>query len=323
MTDAREPWTPERLREVHDLPLPDLIFRAQEVHRRHHDPRKVQLCTLLSIKTGGCPEDCGYCPQSIHHEAAVAPEPLVGIDRVIEAARRAKEAGSSRFCMGAAWRDAPRGKGFEAVLAMVREVRAIGLEACCTLGMLTDEEARRLAEAGLTSYNHNLDTGPGFYGSVVTTRTYEDRLETIRRVRRAGISVCSGGIIGMGERIEDRMGLLAALASLDPPPESVPINALVRVPGTPMADRPPVGAIEMVRCIAAARIAMPRSLVRLSAGRLEMSVEAQALCFIAGANSIFLGDKLLTTANPAEDRDRALLDALGLEPMPAGHGHGR
>jgi biotin synthase len=321
MDEAPSPMT-AHLREVHDLPLPDLIFRAQEVHRRHHDPRKVQLCSLLSIKTGGCPEDCGYCPQSLHHRSDVAEEPMVGLDRVLEAARRARTAGATRLCMGAAWRESPGGRDFEAVLEMVRAVREAGLEACCTLGMLTDEEARRLREAGLTSYNHNLDTGPSFYGSVVTTRSYEERIETLRRVRRAGISVCSGGIIGMGESIEDRMALLAALASLDPPPESVPINALVRVPGTPFGDRPPVGAIEMARMIATARIGMPRSLVRLSAGRLEMSPEAQALCFVAGANSIFIGERLLTTPNPVEDRDRALLDALGLEPLPMGI-HGR
>ena len=318
MDESTRAWSVKELREVHGLPLPDLIFRAQQVHRAWHDPRKVQLCSLLSIKTGGCPEDCGYCPQSAHWRTGLEAEPLVDMDRVLDAATDAKARGASRFCMGAAWRDASGARDFGRVLQMVRSVRALGMEACCTLGMLTQEEAERLKEAGLTSYNHNLDTGPGFYGQVITTRTYEDRLETLRRVRRAGISVCSGGIIGMGEGIDDRMGLLAALASLDPHPESVPINALVRVPGTPLGDRPPVKALEMVRMIATARIALPRSKVRLSAGRLELTDEAQALCFVAGANSIFIGERLLTTPNPLEDRDLSLLDALGLEPLPAG-----
>ncbi len=312
-------WTAASLREVHDLPLPDLVFRAQGVHRAHHDPRKVQLCTLLSIKTGGCPEDCGYCPQSAHFATGVDEEPLAGIDRVIHAARRAKARGSTRFCMGAAWRDVPGGGDFDAVLRMVRAVREVGIEACCTLGMLTDDEAARLKDAGLTSYNHNLDTGRGFYRNVVTTRTYEERLATLERVGRAGIAICSGGIVGMGESIADRMDLLATLANLPHPPESVPINALVRVPGTPLADAESVSGIDMARMIATARIAMPRARVRLSAGRVSMPPEAQALCFIAGANSIFVGETLLTTPNPAEDADMALLRSLGLEPMPPGH----
>ncbi len=317
MAEIRHDWSVSELRALHDLPLPELIFRAQEVHRRHHDPRKVQLCHLLSIKTGGCPEDCGYCPQSAHYDTSLEAEPLLEVERALYAARAAKAGGATRFCMGAAWRDARGGREFEAVLDMVRGVRALGLEACCTLGMLTDEQAERLAEAGLTAYNHNLDTSREFYGEVITTRTYGERIETLDRVRRAGVTVCCGGIIGMGEGIEDRMALLVQLASFDPHPESVPINALVRVPGTPLADRPPVGGIEMARMVATARIALPRSMVRLSAGRLEMSDETQALCFLSGANSMFAGEKLLTTPNPAEDRDRALLAELGMEPFTA------
>ncbi len=317
MAEIRHDWTAAELRAIHDLPLPDLIYRAQEAHRRFHDPRKVQLCHLLSIKTGGCPEDCCYCPQSAHYDTSLEAEPLLEIDRALHAARAAKAGGATRFCMGAAWRDAHDGREFEAVLHMVRGVRDLGLEACCTLGMLTDEQAHRLKDAGLTAYNHNLDTSPEFYGEIISTRTYEERIDTLQRVRRAGITVCCGGIIGMGEGIEDRMELLVQLASFDPHPESVPINALVRVPGTPLADRPPVGGIEMARMVATARIALPRSMVRLSAGRLEMSDETQALCFVAGANSIFAGEKLLTTPNPAEDRDRALLAELGMEPFTA------
>ena len=318
-SDLRHDWTPAELRAVHDLPLPELVFRAQTVHRRHHDPRKVQLCRLISIKTGGCPEDCGYCPQSAHYHTPVAAEPLLGLDRVAAAAREAKEMGATRFCMGAAWRDARGGGDFAAVLSMVRAVRSLGMEACCTLGMLTQEQADRLHEAGLTAYNHNLDTSPEFYGNVVTTRSYQDRLETLRRVRRAGITVCSGGIIGMGERTEDRMGLLAVLVGLDPHPESVPINALVRVEGTPLADQPPVDGIELARMVATARIALPLSVVRLSAGRTSLSREAQALSFLSGANSIFFGERLLTTPNPPEEDDRRLLAALGLEPMGLHH----
>jgi len=318
MGEARHDWTWEELRRVHDLPFPDLIFRAQEVHRRHHDSRKVQLCELLSIKTGGCPEDCAYCPQSAHYETPVSAEPLVSVDEALEAARAARARGATRFCMGAAWREVKDGREFEAVLDMVRGVRALGMEACCTLGMLTEEQARRLKEAGLTAYNHNLDTGERFYGEIITTRTYQDRLRTLNRVRRAGITLCSGGIIGMGERIEDRIDLLRTLASFDPHPESVPLNALVRVPGTPLAGQAPVRGLEMARMVATARIAMPQAMVRLSAGRLGMSAEAQALCFLAGANSIFVGDTLLTTPNPAEDQDRSLLLALGMEPLAPG-----
>ena len=311
----RHDWTVDELHEIHDLPITELVFRAQSAHREFHDPAKVQLCTLLSIKTGACPEDCAYCPQSAHHDTDVAPEKLLEVDRVLEAAVEAKENGSTRFCMGAAWREVRDGAQFEQVLDMVRGVRALDLEACCTLGMLNEDQAQRLAEAGLTAYNHNLDTGPDYYGDIVHTRTYADRLRTLKHVRGAGISVCCGGIIGMGERIEDRLGMLEVLASHEPHPESVPINALVAVEGTPLADQPPVDPFEMVRMIATARIAMPASKVRLSAGRTSMSDETQALCFLAGANSIFTGEKLLTTPNPGEDHDRALLNKLGLEPL--------
>jgi biotin synthase len=312
LATVRHDWTEARIREIHDQPLTELIFEAQTVHRRFHDPRKVQLCTLLSIKTGACPEDCGYCSQSGHHSARTEPRGLIEVDDVLEAARKAKESGSTRLCMGAAWRQPRDDREFEQVLEMVRGVRAIGLEACCTLGMLTRNQARRLAEAGLTSYNHNLDTGPRYYPKIVTTHTFEDRLRTLRLVQEAGIEVCCGGIIGMGEGLSDRVALLAALAGLDPHPGSVPINALVAIAGTPLEDLPPVDPFEMVRMIATARIVLPRSRVRLSAGRLGMTQEAQALCFLAGANSIFAGETLLTTPNPSVDRDRALLEKLGM-----------
>lgn len=305
-------WTADELRALHDLPLTELVFRAQSVHREHHDPNQVQKCTLLSIKTGACPEDCSYCPQSAHYQTSVEKESLLDIDDVLSAARAAKENGSTRFCMGAAWRQVREGDQFESVLEMVRGVRGLGLEACCTLGMLTESQAKRLAEAGLTAYNHNLDTSPEFYGNIITTRTYADRLNTLQHVRKSGVTVCSGGIIGMGESIQDRVSMLAVLASQNPHPESVPVNALVPVEGTPLADQPPIDPLELVRMIATARIAMPKSRVRLSAGRLSLSDEAQALCFLAGANSVFAGDKLLTTPNPGEDRDEALFGKLGL-----------
>lgn len=311
----RHDWSLAEIRAIHDLPLPELVYRAQTVHREHHDPNAVQLCTLLSIKTGGCPEDCGYCPQSAHHETQVAREDLLDIDAVMAAARDAKSNGSTRFCMGAAWRSPRNGKQFDQVLEMVKGVRGLGLETCCTLGMLTDEQAERLADAGLTAYNHNLDTGPEFYDKIVTTRTYQDRLDTLDRIRRAGIHVCSGGIVGMGERLDDRLAMLQTLASHDPHPESVPINALVAVEGTPLEDRPPVDTFAMARMVATARIMMPRSRVRLSAGRTQMSDEAQALCFLAGANSIFTGEKLLTTPNPGQDHDYQLLNTLGMHPL--------
>ncbi|MCH8204100.1 MAG: biotin synthase BioB [Candidatus Hydrogenedentes bacterium] len=315
IADLQHDWAVEDLREIHDLPLNDLLYRAQTVHRQYHDPGKVQCCTLLSIKTGNCPENCGYCPQSAHFDTNVDAHGLLDLDEVLEAARAAKENGSTRFCMGAAWRDAPQNEQFDQVIEMVRGVRALGMEACCTLGMLTEDQARRLGEADLTAYNHNLDSSPEFYDKVVTTRTYEDRLETLRRVRASGVTLCSGGIIGMGETIHDRMRMLQILASHDPHPESVPINILVRVPGTPMADFPDVDPFEMVRMVATARIAMPASTVRFAAGRTGLSQETQALCFLAGANSIFTGEKLLTTPNPGEDHDKALLAKVGLVPL--------
>ena len=309
----RHDWTLDEIRGIHDLPLPELIYRAQTAHRAHHNPDEVQGCVLLSIKTGNCPEDCAYCPQSAHYKTEVEAEALLSLDEALAGARRAKESGATRFCMGAAWRDAPEGAEFERVVEMVRGVRALGLEACCTLGMLTQEQADRLAEAGLTAYNHNLDTSPEFYGNIITTRTYRDRLDTLRRVRNAGVTVCSGGIIGMGESVADRLRLLQQLATQQPHPESVPINSLVRVAGTPLAGQPAVGPLEFARTIATARILMPRAMVRLSAGRLALSEEGQALCFLAGANSIFLGEKLLTTPNPGVGDDERLLDRMGMK----------
>ncbi len=300
------------LRAVYDLPLPDLLFRAMQVHRAHHDPADVQRCALLSIKTGGCPEDCGYCAQSARYKTGVKSEPLMTVDEVRERATRAKELGASRFCMGAAWREAKDGPQFESVLEMVRVVRGLGMEACVTLGMLTDEQARRLAEAGLTAYNHNLDTSRRHYGNVITTRTYDERLDTVRAVQRAGISVCCGGILGMEETEDDRLMLLAELAALDPPPESIPINCLMPMPGTPLEGARPVDSIELVRLIATARIAFPAARVRLSAGRDRMSRELQVLCFLAGANSIFFGEKLLTAPNPPACDDAELFRAMGL-----------
>jgi biotin synthase len=311
----RHDWRDGEIAAVHDLPLTELVFRAQLAHRRYHDPTRVQLCTLLSIKTGGCPEDCGYCPQSAHYDTGVERQGLLPLGEVLDRARQARDSGSTRFCMGAAWRQVRDGAEFERVLEMVRGVRDLGMEACCTLGMLSREQAEKLADAGLTAYNHNLDTGPDFYAKIITTRTYDDRLRTLGHVRAAGITVCSGGILGMGESRGDRIAMLGTLARLDPHPESVPINALVRVAGTPLADRPPVDPLDMVRMIATARIVMPASFVRLSAGRTEMSAETQALCFLAGANSIFTGDRLLTTPNPGQDSDRALLGRLGLAPL--------
>ena len=313
MRDLRHDWTPSEIESIYTTPLPDLIFRAQSVHRIHHRPDEVQGCTLLSIKTGGCPEDCAYCPQSAHYQTSVSRTGLVSLEELTAAATDARAQGATRFCMGAAWRDVPDGPEFDSVLAMVRVVRDLGMEACCTLGMLTQPQADSLAEVGLSAYNHNLDTSPEFYGRIITTRTYDERLATLARVRRAGITVCSGGIIGMGESRAARCRLLQQLSSLDPHPESVPINLLVRVDGTPLADRPAEDPLDLVRMIATARILMPASQVRLSAGRLELSDEAQALCFIAGANSIFLGDRLLTTPNPGQTRDELLLDRLGMK----------
>ena len=311
------PVSRDTVRGIYEAPLPDLILRAMLVHRRHHNPRLVQHCTLSNIKTGGCPEDCAYCPQSAHYKTGVKAGKLLDVEEVVAQARAAREAGSTRFCMGAAWRGPRDGAEFEQVLEMIRRVRELGMETCVTLGLLTADQARRLAEAGLKAYNHNLDTSPEFYGEIITTRTYEDRLATLRHVREAGIEICCGGILGMGESREDRIGLLAELANLDPYPESVPINALVPVEGTPLGSQEPIDGLEMVRAIATARILMPKARVRLSAGRMNMSAETQALCFLAGANSIFTGERLLTTPNPGLDRDAALLNRLGLEREPA------
>jgi biotin synthase len=311
---VRRDWTRAQVRALFDLPFPDLIFNAQRIHRLHFDPREVQISTLLSIKTGGCPEDCAYCPQSAHYEAGVKAEKLMDAAAVIAEAQAAKRAGASRFCMGAAWRN-PKDRDLDAVCGMVEGVKALGLETCATLGMLTGPQAQRLKASGLDYYNHNLDTSPEFYGEIITTRTYRDRLDTLDHVRAAGINVCCGGIVGMGESRDDRVGMIVALATLPRHPESVPINMLVQVEGTPLATGAAFDPIEFVRTIAVARICMPASVVRLSAGREEMSEETQALCFVAGANSIFYGPKLLTTPNPGRDRDRALMDKLGLTPM--------
>jgi biotin synthase len=312
-TTLRFDWPKGEIEGLFGLPFNDLIHYAQQVHREHFDANQVQVSTLLSIKTGGCPEDCGYCPQSVHYQTAVEPESLMDVDDVVSAARTARQAGASRFCMGAAWRN-PRGRNFERVLEMVERVRAEGMETCMTLGMLDEQQARQLKKAGLDYYNHNLDTSPEFYGEIISTRTYDDRLETLQRVRDAGINVCCGGIVGMGESRADRVSLLQQLAQQKPHPESVPVNMLVRVEGTPLADGDALDPFEFVRTIAVARILMPRSHVRLSAGREQMSDELQALCFLAGANSIFYGEKLLTTPNPEADHDRQLFERLGLRP---------
>jgi biotin synthase len=304
------------VRAIHDLPLTELLYRAHAVHREHHKTDEVQLCTLLSVKTGGCPEDCSYCPQSAHYQTGVETEKSLDVAEVLDAAAQSRSAGATRFCMGAAWREVKDGPAFDKVLDMVRGVRALGMEACVTLGMLSDEQAARLKDAGLTAYNHNLDTSRAHYKSIISTRTYDDRLRTLDSVRKAGITVCSGGIIGMGESIDDRCDMLRTLASLEPQPESVPINTLVASPGTPLADMPPVEPLELVRMIATARILMPRTRVRLSAGRLSLTKEAQILCFFAGANSIFYGEKLLTTGNPDVSADQELLAEAGLKAAP-------
>ena len=311
----RYDWQRDEVEAIYRTALPSLVFRAQTVHRRFHPEDRVQTCQLLSIKTGGCPEDCAYCPQSAHYDAGVAREGLLDPEHVIGVAREAVGRGVTRFCMGAAWRQAPEGREFEKVLQMVRGVSALGLEVCCTLGMLSERQAEQLKEAGLLAYNHNLDTSPEFYGSIITTRVYDERLRTLAAVRKAGITVCCGGILGMGEREEDRIGLLQQLASLKPHPESVPINMLVRVEGTPLAKVSALDPLEMVRAIATARILMPASRVRLAAGRKQLSPEAVTLCFLAGANSIFVGEKLLTTPNPGRDEDQELLATLGMKPL--------
>jgi biotin synthase len=316
---ARRADTPavDAIEELFELPFSDLLLRAQQVHRQYHAPNVVQLSTLLSIKTGGCPEDCGYCPQAARHHTGVASEALLGVEAVVAAAQAAKEAGASRFCMGAAWRG-PKERDLAPVLGMVAAVKRLGLETCCTLGMLKDGQAEQLRDAGLDYYNHNLDTSPEFYGDIVSTRAYEDRLDTLARVRSAGLRVCCGGIVGMGESRRHRAGLVAQLASLSPQPESVPINHLVQVEGTPLHARlggePALDPLEFVRTVAVARIAMPRAMIRLSAGRRELGDAVQALCYFAGANSIFHGERLLTTGNPDADADRVLFDKLGLVP---------
>jgi biotin synthase len=314
--DIRHDWQLDEVVAIHDLPLFELIDRARAVQRQMHHVGEVQLCTLLSVKTGGCPEDCAYCPQSAHYETEVGKEGMLGVGEVIGAAERAKAAGSTRFCMGAAWREVRDGPEFDDVLEMVRGVKALGLEACCTLGMLTEDQSRRLADAGLDAYNHNIDTSREHYKSIISTRAFDDRLATLRHVRAAGITVCSGGIIGMGESTRDRCAMLLELGRLDPHPESVPINALVRVAGTPLEALPPVQPMELVRMIATARVMMPIAKVRLSAGRSELSREAQLMCLYAGANSIFYGDKLLTTPNPDLSEDRGLIEDAGLVPAP-------
>jgi biotin synthase len=305
------------VRALYNRPLFALLDEARAVHRGSFPEYEVQLCTLLSVKTGGCPEDCSYCPQSSHYATGASPERMLDVEDVLAAARQAKENGSTRFCMGAAWREVKDGPAFDRVIAMVRGVKNLGLEACVTLGMLSETQAHRLKQAGLDAYNHNLDTGREHYRSIVSTRTYDDRLRTLANVRAAGITVCCGGIIGMGESVDDRCDLLATLANLVPHPESVPINALVRVPGTPLGHLPPVDPMDLVRMIACARILMPSARVRLSAGRAELTREAQVLAMYAGANSIFYGDKLLTTPNPDADADRALLRDAGLHAMMA------
>jgi biotin synthase len=314
----RHDWTLAEIRAIYSQPFPDLLFHAQSTHRQNFDPTVVQRSTLLSIKTGGCPENCSYCPQSAHYDTGIQKHNVLPKDYVLQKAQEAKDEGSTRFCMGAAWREVKDGKDFDAVLDLVSGVHKLGMEVCCTLGMLSDSQAKRLKDAGCHAYNHNLDTSPEFYGKIISTRTYQDRLATLQRVRNAGITVCCGGIIGMGEDRPVRYRLLQQLAALNPHPESVPINLLVRVDGTPLADLAPEDPLEMVRTIATARILMPASFVRLSAGRLSLTDEAQALCFLAGANSVFLGEKLLTTPNPGASHDEQLLDRLGMRlTMPA------
>lgn len=311
---TRHNWTPEEVQEILESPLMDLVYRAQTIHRENHDENNVQLAALLSIKTGACPENCSYCPQSAHHakKTGLQKEPLMPVDEVLREARDAKQQGTTRFCMGAAWREVRDGKDFDNVIEMVKGVKDLGMEACVTLGMLQPHQADRLASAGLTAYNHNLDTSPEFYQNIISTRTYQDRLDTLDHVRNAGITVCSGGIIGMGETNRDRARLLQILANLNPQPESVPINALVAVPGTPLENQKPVDPIELVRMVATARIVMPKTRVRLSAGRRRLRKSDQILCFMAGANSIFYGDKLLTTANNQKNQDIELIEEAGL-----------
>ncbi len=315
MTMMTQPYSIETLTKLYETPLLDLVFQAASIHREHHNSQTIQLCTLLSVKTGGCAEDCSYCPQAARYHTDVEREKLMDVERVLSEAHNAKESGSTRFCMGAAWREVKDNQDFEDILDMVRGVKSMGLEVCCTLGMLTLAQAKKLKAAGLTAYNHNLDTSDEYYDKVISTRTYEDRLNTIKNVSDAGISVCCGGIIGMGETVEDRLKLLQTLASFDPLPESVPINALVPVPGTPLEEQKMVDTFDWIRMIAMARIVLPKAKIRLSAGRLSIPKEAQALAFMAGANSIFTGEKLLTTPNPEWSSDHGLLSQLGMEPL--------
>lgn len=317
MTEIRHNWTREEIQEIYDMPVLELIYRAATVHREFHQTGEVQVCTLLSVKTGGCPEDCAYCPQAARYHTSVKAQKLLPKEEVVEKARIAQEGGSTRFCMGAAWREVRDNSDFDKVLDMVKDVNALGLEVCCTLGMLTEDQAQKLKDAGLYAYNHNLDTSEENYKNIISTRDYSDRLKTLDNVSKAGISMCSGGIIGLGENHADRVGMLYTLSNLNPHPESVPVNALVPVEGTPLAEQPRVSIWEMVRMIATARIVIPTAMVRLSAGREVMSVEDQALCFLAGANSIFTGEKLLTTPNPDFDADKAMFEMLGLKPRKA------
>ena len=311
---VRNDWTIEEIHEIYNSPLLDLVYKAATVHNEYNDTAEVQVCTLLSIKTGGCTEDCAYCPQAARYNTGVNVQALMKKEDVLQYAQKAKNAGSTRFCMGAAWREVRDNKDFDRVLDMVKGVNELGMEVCCTLGMLTEDQAHKLADAGLYAYNHNLDTSSEYYNEIITTRTYDDRLQTLDNVRKAGVTVCCGGIIGLGETHADRIGMLHTLSTMPQHPESVPINALVRIAGTPLANNPKVDIWDMVRMIATARILMPATMVRLSAGRTEMNVAEQALCFMAGANSIFAGDKLLTTPNPTFDEDNAMFQLLGLKP---------
>lgn len=315
MNHSKHNWTKEEILEIYNKPMMDLLYEAASIHRKYHDPNVVQVSTLISIKTGGCPEDCGYCPQAARYHTGISGNGLMSLQQVAEHAQNAKELGSSRVCMGAAWRNVKDGPEFEQVLQMVRTINKMDMEVCCTLGMLTENQAKRLAEAGLYAYNHNLDTSEEYYKEVISTRGYEDRLKTIENVRKTNVTVCSGGIIGMGENVEDRAGMLVALSSLNPHPESVPINALIAVEGTPLENQKPVEIWEMIRMVATTRIVMPETQVRLSAGRTQMSKGGQAMCFFAGANSIFAGDKLLTTPNPDINEDKELFEILGLNPQ--------
>jgi biotin synthase len=316
-TDIRHNWTKEEIHDIYNMPLLELVFRAAELHRKYNDTAEVQVCTLLSIKTGGCSEDCAYCPQAARYSTGVDVQALMKKEEVLSYAQKAKDAGSTRFCMGAAWREVRDNRDFDRVLDMVKGVNEMGMEVCCTLGMLTEDQAQKLADAGLYAYNHNLDTSKEHYSEIITTRTYEDRLNTLDNVRKAGVTVCCGGIIGLGETHEDRIGMLHTLATMPEHPESVPINSLVAIKGTPLENNTKVDVWDMVRMIATARILMPKTMVRLSAGRTEMSISDQALCFMAGANSIFAGDKLLTTPNPSFDEDNQMFQLLGLQPRKA------